>query len=343
VVSITLGELAERVNARIDGDSSSVIDGVATLANAVPGKITFLTTPRYRKHLVDTQASAVILTEDDRSHCPVNALISDNPYLTYAQVSALFAPARPAPGIIDATAIVSKQATLHESVTIGANSVIGNDVVLAAGVIIGAGCVIGDGAIIDEDSRIFANVTLYHDVILGKRVTVHSGTVIGSDGFGFANERGRWIKIHQLGRAVIGDDVEIGANTTIDRGAIEDTVIGDGVILDNQIQVAHNVQIGAHTAVAGCVGIAGSAVIGSHCAIGGGVGILGHLEICDGVTVTAMSLVTRSIKEPGIYSSGTPLEPSTSWQKNFARFKQLDEMARRLKRLEKEFEHLIKG
>lgn len=342
-MSITLGELAERIGARVEGDSNCVINGVATLTNAEAGEITFLSNPRFQNLLTDSRASAVIVTENDVVNCSVNALVSENPYLAYAQVSAIFAPQRPAAGNIDPKATIGHHTTIDESVTVGANAVIGDGVELAAGVVIGAGCVIENGTSIGEDSRIYPNVTLYHDVVIGKRVIIHSGTVVGSDGFGFANDQGHWVKIHQLGRVVIGDDVEIGANTTIDRGAIEDTVIGDGVILDNQIQVAHNVKIGAHTAIAGCVGIAGSAVIGRHCAIGGGAGILGHLEISDGVTVTAMSLVTKSIREQGVYSSGTPLEPSASWQKNFARFKQLDEMARRLKRLEKDFEKLNKG
>lgn len=342
-MSITLGELADRVDGRVEGDSSCIINGVATLTNAGTGEITFLSNPRYHNLLADTRASAVILTEDQRGHCPANALISDNPYLSYALISALFAPERPAAGNIDPTAVIGQQARLHESVTIGANAVVGDGVVLAAGVVIGAGCVIGEGTNVDEDSRLFPNVTLYHDVVIGKRVTIHSGAIIGGDGFGFANDQGRWVKIHQLGRVVVGDDVEIGANTTVDRGAIEDTVIEKGVILDNQIQVGHNVRIGAHSAIAACTGVAGSAVIGRHCAIGGCVGIAGHLDICDGVTVMGMSLVSKSLKQPGVYSSATPVAPHAIWQKNFARFKQLDEMARRLKRMEKELENLKKG
>lgn len=342
-MSITLGELADRVGARVDGDSSCIINGIATLTNAGTGEITFLSNPHYQNQLAATRASAVILTEDDRGHCPVNALISENPYLAYAQISAIFSPQRPAAENIDPRAVIGQQTTLHESVAIGANAIIGDGVVLAAGVVIGAGCVIGNGTIVDEDSRLFPNVTLYHEVVIGERVTIHSGSVIGSDGFGFANDQGRWVKIHQLGRVVIGDDVDIGANTTVDRGAIEDTVIEEGVILDNQIQIGHNVRIGAHTAIAACSGVAGSAVIGRHCTIGGRVGIAGHLDICDGVTVMAMSLVSKSLKQPGVYSSATPVAPHALWQKNFARFKQLDEMARRLKRMEKELENLKKG
>ncbi len=341
-MGITLGELAEKTGTRLKGDGGCVIDGVASLSHARPGCISFLTHPRYRHYLEDTRASAVILPADELEHCPVNALVSDNPYLTYARISALFAPARPQAGQVHASAVIADDVRIHESATISANCVIGDGVILEAGVIIGAGCVVEKGTVIGEQTHLHPNVSVYHDVRIGKRCIIHSGTVIGSDGFGFANDNGKWVKIHQLGSVVIGDDVEIGANTTIDRGAIEDTVIGNGVILDNQIQIAHNVNIGEQSAIAGCVGIAGSAIIGKRCAIGGGAGILGHLEITDGVTITAMSLVTKSIKEPGVYSSGTPLEPSTSWHKNFARFKQLDEMARRLKALEKQIKHFTK-
>ena len=235
---------------------------------------------------------------------------------------------------------ISRDAKVDPTAHIGANAYIAAGAEVDAGAIIGPNCIVLDGSHVGADSRLVANVTIYHGVTLGKRVLVHAGSVIGSDGFGFANDSGHWVKIHQLGGVRIGDDVEIGANTSIDRGAIDDTVIEDGVILDNQIQVAHNVRIGAHTAIAGCVGIAGSAQIGEHCTIGGGVGIVGHLEIADGVTITAMSLVTSSITKPGIYSSGTPLESKAHWQRNFIRFKQLDEMARRIQALERQLQQL---
>ena len=316
----SLGEIARLVGARLEGDAALSIRGVCSLDSPRPGTIGFLTQPRYRKSLEGTTAAAVILREDDLEYCPVAALVCDNPYATYARVTALFAAT--GEEAIHPTAVIDPSATLGEGVTVGAHAVIG------AGVSIGAG------------SRIYSNVSIYHDCVIGSNAVIHSGAVIGSDGFGFANEGGRWIKIHQLGRVVIGDDVEIGANTSIDRGAIDDTVIGNNVIIDNQVQVAHNVRIGDHTAVAGCVGIAGSAVIGRHCALGGGAGILGHLEIVDGVTVTAMSLVTNSIKQPGVYSAGTPLEPKAQWQKNYVRFKQLDDMSRRIRALEKELKQL---
>lgn len=339
----TLGELAAHVNGKVVGDETCVIKGFGTLTHAGTGQITFLNNPRYRRFLTDSQASAVILAENDVEHCPVNALVVSRPYVAYARLTALFAQRYERDGFIHPSAQVSPDARIAHSSRIEANCVIGAHCVIGEGVRIGPGCVVENGCEIGDGSHLVANVTLYHSTLLGQRVTIHAGAVVGSDGFGFANEAGRWIKIHQLGRVRIGDDVEIGANTTIDRGAIEDTVIGSNVILDNLVQVAHNVKVGDGSAMAGCVGVAGSAVIGRNCAIGGGAGILGHLEITDGVTVTAMSLVTKSIKEPGVYSSGTPLEPSAKWQKNFTRFKQLDEMARRLRALENEINELKKG
>jgi UDP-3-O-[3-hydroxymyristoyl] glucosamine N-acyltransferase len=339
-VDYTLGDIAQLIGARLVGESSTRICGVTSLESPRANAIGFLTNSRYRKLLAGTHAAAVILREDDLPHCPVAALVCANPYAAYARVTALFSPVEDAPELIHPTAVIAASARLAEGVRVGAHAVIAAGVVLGAGVQIDSGCVIEQGVRIGEGGRLHPNVTIYHGCEIGRNVMIHSGTVIGSDGFGFANEGGRWIKIHQLGRVVIGDDVEIGANTSIDRGAIEDTVIGNNVIIDNQVQVAHNVRIGDHTAIAGCVGIAGSAVIGKHCALGGGAGILGHLEIVDGVTVTAMSLVTNSIKEPGVYSAGTPLEPKAQWQKNYVRFKQLDDMSRRLRALERELKQL---
>jgi UDP-3-O-[3-hydroxymyristoyl] glucosamine N-acyltransferase len=328
---------------QLDGDAGCEVSCVATLANATPESVSFLADSRYRKYLVGCQAGAVILSKSEREYFPGNALISANPYLTYARLTALFAPQSAEDEVrIHNTAVIHPDAKLGQNVRVAPHVVIGSSVVVGDGTSIGAGSVLGDGVVVGENSVIHANVTVYHDCKIGARAVLHSGAVIGSDGFGFANEKGVWVKIHQLGRVLIGDDVEVGANTSIDRGAIEDTVIGDGVKLDNQIQVAHNVKIGNHTAMAGCVGIAGSADIGANCAIGGGVGILGHLKIADGVTVTAMSLVPNSIPEGGVYSSGTPLEPKSQWQKNYVRFKQLDEMARRLRKLEKAFDEITK-
>jgi len=340
-VKYTLAELAEKLGVELHGDAGYTVSRIATLANAEPDSITFMADPRYRKYLTESRAGAVILHPAEVQHCAGNALLSPNPYLSYAQLTALFAPGDDGQADrIHHTASVHPEARLGKRVSLGANVVIGAGCEIGDGVTIGAGSVIGGEVMIGRDTRLHANVTVYHGCRIGQRSTIHSGAVIGSDGFGFANAGGQWIKIHQLGRVLIGDDVEIGANTTIDRGAIEDTVIGDNVIIDNLVQVAHNVHIGDHSAIAGCVGIAGSAEIGKHCAFGGGAGILGHLTIADGVTVTAMSLVTNSIREPGTYSAGTPLEPKPQWQKNYVRFKQLDDMARRLKALEKQIQKL---
>lgn len=335
-----LGEIAERIGARLVGDAATRISGVSSLESSRAHAIGFVTHSRYRKLLAATRLAAVILREEELPYCPVAALVCDNPYAAYARLTALFAPITEGLPAIHPTAIIDTTARLGEGVRVAAHAVIEAGVELGAGVAIGSGCSLGRGVRIGAGSRLYPNVTVYHGCEIGRNATIHSGAVVGADGFGFANEGGRWIKIHQLGRVVIGDEVEIGANSTIDRGAIEDTVIGHNVIIDNQVQVAHNVRIGDHTAIAGCVGIAGSAVIGRHCALGGGAGILGHLELCDGVTVTAMSLVTNSIKQPGVYSAGTPLEPKMQWQKNYVRFKQLDEMARRIRALEKEFKQL---
>ncbi len=340
----TLARLAEVAGGRLSGDPERRITGVGTLAEAGEGDITFLTNRKYRGQLETTRAGAVILQEGDRPDCPVDAIIAVNPHAAYARISALFdsVPGEGATGCHPA-AIIEADADVAPTAWIGANAYIGSGARIEAGAWIGPNCVIQANSTIGAESRLAANVTVYHGCRIGRRVIVHAGVVIGSDGFGFANDAGEWIKVYQLGAVVIGDDVEIGANTTIDRGAVNDTVIEQGVKLDNLIQVAHNVRIGAHTLVAGCVGIAGSADIGAHCAIAGGAGILGHLRIAEGVTITPMSLVTKSIDEPGVYSSGTPLERSDHWQKNFVRFKQLDEMARRLKKLEKELEDLKKG
>ncbi len=335
-MAIRLGVLAERVGAQVHGDGDCLIEGVATIQSATAGQIAFLANARYRRYLAQTQASAVILKPDEVAQCPVPALLCDNPYLTFARVATLLNPqARPAAGI-HATAVVADDCDIDPSATIAPGVVVEAGATIGRDVVIGPGCVVGRESEIGAGSRLYANVTLYHQVKIGARAVIHAGAVIGSDGFGMANDNGVWVKVPQLGRVVIGDDVEIGANTTIDRGALDDTVIGDGARLDNQIQVAHNVQIGAHTAIAGCVGIAGSTQIGQRCQIGGGVGIVGHLNIVDDVYITAMSLVSGNINRPGLYSSGTPLEANASWQKNAVRFRQLDDIARRLKQVERQ-------
>ena len=320
-------ELAQRFGLALRGPDRDVA-GVGTLADAAPHQLGFLANPRYRAQLAETQAGVVVLREDDANAFAGSALVARDPYAAFARISALFErmPARE-PGIhpsavIDPSAEVSPQAHIGPFTSIGARTTIG------AGAVVGPGCVIGDDCELGEGCELQARVTLLTRVRLGKRVRILPGAVLGAAGFGLAMEHGRWLNVPQLGGVVVGDDCEIGANTTIDRGALGDTVLEEDVRLDNQIQVGHNVRIGAHTAMAGCSAVAGSARIGRYCLVGGGAGILGHLEVCDRVVITAMSLVTHSIREPGEYSSGTPLMDNRSWRKSAARFKQLDRMAR---------------
>ncbi len=335
MTSIRLDDLAETLDVVLQGDGDIEVDRLATLRNAQAGSLSFLSNPLYRAQLAHTQASAVIVHRDLASEVTCAALLSDDPYLAYAKASHLFDHRPVQPVGIHPDAVVADDVILGESVSIGPNAVIESAVELADGVEVGAGSFIGAGSKIGAQTRIAANVTLYHGVEIGERCLVHSGVVIGSDGFGFAPGQDGWYKIAQLGGVVIGNDVEIGANTTIDRGAIDPTCIGNGVILDNQIQIAHNVQIGDYTAIAGCTGIAGSTKIGKNCTIAGAVGIAGHLEICDGVHITMRSAITRSITEPGSYSSGTAMAKTSEWRKNAARFRHLDQLAKKIRELEK--------
>ncbi len=333
---ISLGKLAGQLGVELVGDASCNITAVATLQTAGPGQISFLANSRYRRYMASTQASAVILRPEDSDACPVNALVSSNPYLTYARAATLLNPQPRQTAGIHPSAVVEPAAEIDPTAAIAANCYIAADACIGPGVQIGPGCAIGQGVSIGADSRLAANVSIADDVQIGQRALIHSGTVIGSDGFGFAPDQGEWFKVPQLGSVIIGDDVEIGANTTIDRGALEDTVIEEGVKLDNQIQIAHNVRIGAHTAIAGATGIAGSTTIGKRCQIGGGVVVVGHLMVADDVHITAMSLVTGNINQSGLYSSGTQLAGNKEWRKNAVRFGQLDGMARRLRALEKQ-------
>ena len=333
---ISLGELASQLDVELVGDASCSITAVATLQTAGPGQISFLANSRYRRYLASSEASAVILRADDRDACSGNALVSTNPYLTYARAATLLNPQVRQTTGVHPSAVVESTATVAADAAIAANCYIAADVSIGSGVQIGPGCTIGIGVSIAADSRLAANVSIADGVEIGQRVVIHSGAVIGSDGFGFAPDQGEWFKVPQLGSVIIGNDVEIGANTTIDRGALENTVIEEGVKLDNQLQIAHNVRIGAHTAIAGATAIAGSTIIGKRCQIGGAVGIVGHLTITDDVHITAMSLVTGNIIQSGLYSSGTPLASNKQWRKNAARYGQLDDMARRLRALEKQ-------
>lgn len=329
-----LSELAQRVGGSLEGDGDRELNGVATLASAGAAQLSFFVNRGYRKQLAETHAGAVVLAAPDRDLFAGPRLIADNPYLAFARAAALLHPARlPAPGI-DPTAWIHPQARLGQGVAVHAHAVIEAAAQVGDGVQIGAGCYLGEGVVVGAGTCLWPRVTLLAGTTVGARCLIHPGAVLGADGFGLANDRGVWVKVPQLGRVVVGDDVEIGANTTIDRGALDDTLIGNGVKLDNLIQVAHGVRIGDHTAIAACVGISGSTVIGRHCVIGGGVGFVGHLEICDGVTVTGMSMVAQSISRPGVYS-GIPAEEARRWRRNIGRFHQLDELARRLLRLER--------
>ena len=328
--SHSAAQLAERFGLQVQGDGATRVASVATLAGAQPDQLSFLANPRYRAQLAHTRAGIVLMRAEDAVGYPGTALLADDPYSAFARVAALFEQNETTTGGVHASAVVDTTASIDPTASIGPFVSIGARARIEAGARIGAGCVIGDDCVVGEGSTLVARVTLVRRVRLGRRVLIHPGAVIGADGFGLAMDAGRWLKIPQLGGVVVGDDCEIGANTTIDRGAIDDTVLEEDVRLDNQIQIGHNVRIGAHTAMAGCSAVAGSARIGRYCLIGGGAGVLGHLELCDRVVVTAMTLVTHSIREPGEYSSGTPLMDNRSWRRSAARFRQLDKLARRM-------------
>ena len=342
-VTMTLGQLADALGATLKGSETLEITGLATLQEAGAGQLSFLANPQYRKYLATTHAAAVLLKAADAEDFAGNALIVPDPYLAYARISHLFDPKPKAVAGIHPSAVVAEDAQVDELASVGPFAVIESGARIGPGVTIGAHCFIGARCVIGEGGWLAPRVTLYHDVRIGKRVVIQSGAVIGGEGFGFANEKGAWRKIAQIGGVVVGDDVEIGVNTAVDRGALADTRIGDGVKLDNQIQIAHNVQVGDHTAMAACVGISGSTRIGKHCTIAGGVGMVGHIDVCDGVFVSGMTMVTRSITEPGAYSSGTAMQPLADWRKSAARIRQLDEMAKRLQQLEKRVDTVTSG
>jgi UDP-3-O-[3-hydroxymyristoyl] glucosamine N-acyltransferase len=335
-INFTVAELAERFGLSFSGDGARVIDGVGTLAGAGPSQLSFLSNSKYTAQLAAARAGVVVLREENLADCPTAALVARDPYVAYARIAALFERLPAAPAGIHPSAVVAAGARISASASIGPGCVIADGAMIGDGVVLGPHCIIGEDCTVGAQSRLVARVTLVTRVTLGQRVLVHPGAVIGSDGFGLAFDKDHWIKLPQLGGVRIGDDCEIGANTTIDRGALDDTVLEEDVRLDNQIQIAHNVHVGAHTAMAGCAAVAGSAKIGRYCMIGGNAGVLGHLELADRVTITAKSLVTHSIREPGEYSSGVPLQDNRQWRKNAARFKHLDEYARRLSALEKD-------
>ncbi|WP_372831646.1 UDP-3-O-(3-hydroxymyristoyl)glucosamine N-acyltransferase [Pontibacterium sp.] len=338
VRSFQLDELASYLGGEVRGDGACLIESLATLEEAKQGQLAFFANARYLNQLKTTQASAVLISPEHADSAPCSVIVLDNPYLGFARVSHQFDTtpdvcAGIAPGVqVHAMASVSATAQLGANVTVAEGAVIGDHVY------VGPNSVIGRHCRLDAGVRINANVTLYDDIKIGENSLIHSGAVIGADGFGFAPDAGKWVKISQLGGVTIGKNVEIGAGTTIDRGALSDTVIEDGVKLDNQIQIAHNVVVGENSAIAGCTAVAGSTKIGAGCTVAGGVGITGHLNIADGSHITAMSLVSKSVSDPGAYSSGTGLMPSKQWKRSVVRFRQLDELAKRIKSLEEKIE-----
>jgi UDP-3-O-[3-hydroxymyristoyl] glucosamine N-acyltransferase len=330
----TLDEIAAQVEGKVHGEGSHQIEKVATLKKAGQSDISFLSNTKYKKFLENSRAGAVLVDIDSVSMVSTNAIVVKDPYVAYAKVAMLLFPNNKVIPGLHPTAWISPDSHCHNSASIGAHVFVDAGVEIAENVEIGPGCVIQQGVKIASGTRLTANITICTQVSIGKNVIIHPGVVIGADGFGIANDKGKWIKVPQLGSVEIGDDVEIGANTTIDRGALDNTIIGTGVKLDNQIQIAHNVIIGEHTVIAGSAGVAGSTQIGKHCAIGGGACINGHLTIADGVQITGMSMVTKSIKESGSYSSGIPAEPTQQWHKNVVRYRTMKKLEDRVKLLE---------
>lgn len=336
--NFTLDQLAKLLQAELHGDGHCQISSVAALEQATAGQASFVEGVKHIKKLAATEASVVLLTQDLLKQCPTNALVVRRPRLAFAELLQLLYSTRRQPKIgMHSSSIIAENAKIDRSALIGARAVIGNDVCIGRNSIIGAGCSIGDGTVIGDDCHLYPNVSIYPDIKIGSRVIIHSGAVIGADGFGFEpNTDGEWVKLLQIGSVFIGDDVEIGANTTIDRGAITDTIIGKGVKLDNQIMVAHNVTIGEHTIIAGCTAIAGSTKIGRHCIIGGATNITGHIEITDHVIISGAAMVTNSLLKSGTYSSGTGVLPHEQWLRSAVRFRQLDTIYQRLQQLERD-------
>ncbi len=338
--SYRLSEIAAQFGGRVLGDAGVRINQIASLEAAKPDQISFLANSKYRSQLASTMAGAVILAEQDADSTELPRIVSDNPYAYFARVSALLNPLPEVKPGVHPSAVIGAGARIDSTASVGATAVIGEGASIGAHSIIGEGCCIGANVSIGCRARLYPRVVIYQECEIGDDLIAHSGVVIGADGFGIAMDQGRWIKIPQIGRVVIGNDVEIGANTTIDRGALDDTVIEDGVKLDNQIQVAHNVRIGAHTAIAGCVGIAGSTTIGRYCRIGGSAGILGHLKIADHVEIAAFTLIGKSIHEAGSYAAIFPFSSAEDWRKNTVHLRHLDDLVKRVKTLQHEIESL---
>ncbi len=333
-MTFSLGQIAEQLGLTLVGDAEQVISKIAPFEKAGEQEISFITNAKYLSQLENCKASALILTKQHASYSG-NVLLSEDPYASYAKLAQLFDTTPACAAGIHPSAVIDDSAELGEGVSVAANAVIESGTKLGDGVQIGAGCFIGKNARIGCYTKLWPNSSIYHSVELGERCLIQANTVIGSDGFGYANQQGQWLKIPQLGTVVIGDSVEIGASVSIDRGALDNTVIASNVIIDNQVHIAHNVTIGSGTAIAGTTGIAGSTNIGRYCIIGGGVAINGHIDICDQVTITGYSMVTKSITEPGTYSSGMPIQANRQWRKSMARLSQLDEMHKRIVCLER--------
>lgn len=333
-MQFTLKELAERLGLSLIGDETRIVRTVAALDDASSDALSFFGDRKYRQVLDQTRAGCVVLREEDAESCPTAAILSPNPYLSYAEAAWMLHPAPEVTPGRHASAVIDEDARIDPSAWIGPLSVVEADVEIGAGVSVGPGCVIQRGCKIGAHSRLVARVTLCPHSILGQRVLLHPGSVIGRDGFGFARDGKRWVRLPQIGRAVLGDDVEIGVNSAVDRGAIGDTEIAAGVKLDSLIQIGHNVRVGENTAMAALTGVSGSTEIGANCTLAGEVGVAGHLQIGDEVHFTGQAMVTKSVLDPGVYSSGVPAMPNRAWRRNAARFRQLDELARRVKRLE---------
>ena len=333
-MSYTLADIVGRFGGELLGDGAVQIRQVAELPLAGPDEIGFVAHHKYLPQLASSQAGAVILQRDAANATTLPRILTDNPYLYFARVSSLLNPSPKLATGVHPAAVVANSAQLGEDVCIAAGAVIGENVVIGARTSVGANTVLGNNTVIGKDCTLHAQVTIYHDCVIGDRVILHSSCVIGADGFGFAPDQSRWEKIPQIGRALIGDDVEIGAGTTVDRGALGDTVIEEGVKLDNQIQIAHNVFIGAHTAIAACTGIAGSAKIGRHCSIGGAAMIAGHIEIADGTRISTNTLITKSLKVPGTYTSALPFSEHEVWLRNAVHLRKLDQSLNHMKTLE---------
>ncbi len=328
-----LGEIARRLQLKLHGPEGICIRGVCALQDGRRDCIAFLANSAYEQYLSDTRAGAVILTPDKVGSCPVPALEAGDPYLAFARAAKLFQSQPEAQSGTHSSACVSAKARVSDGAAIGPQCTVAAGAIIEAGAVLGPGCTVAEDCHIGRDSCLVARVTLCRGVCLGARVVIQPGAVVGGRGFGLARDEGRWVDVPQLGGVRVGDDVEIGANTTIDRGALEDTLIGEGVKLDNQIQIGHNVSIGAHTAIAGCTGIAGSTRIGRHCMIGGHVGISGHIEIADGVVLAGKAMVTKSITRSGVYASGLPVSSAAKWRRQIARIRRLDKMEKKLKNL----------